>query len=209
MKFFDCRTAPSPRRVRIFMAEKGIQLETVEIDLAGGEQFGEAFRKINPDCAVPVLQLDDGTCLSEVIAICQYLEAFHPDPALMGRSPEEAALVTMWNAKVEYQGLWANAEAFRNSAKGLGGKALPGPDSFEQIPALAERGRQRVAIFFEKLDQQLAGQPFIVGDYYSVADITAMVMIDFAGWIKIPISATSTNLRRWYDSVSARPSASA
>lgn len=209
MKFYDCKTAPSPRRVRIFMAEKGIELETVQVDLAGGEQFGDAFRRINPDCVVPVLELDDGTHITEVNAICQYLEARFPEPALLGRTPEEAALVAMWNAKIEQQGLWANAEAFRNSAKGLVGKALPGPVGFEQIPALAERGRTRVAFFIEKLNEQLAGKPFVVGDYFSVADITAMVMMDFAGWIKIPVPAAATDLQRWHESVSARPSASA
>lgn len=209
MRFYDCKTAPSPRRVRIFMAEKGIEMETVQVDLANGEQFGDAFRRINPDCVVPVLELDDGSHLSEVHAICQYLEARFPEPALLGRTPEEAALVTMWNTKIEQQGLWANAEAFRNSAKGLVGKALPGSHGFEQIPELAERGRTRVALFLERLNEQLAGNAFVVGDNYSVADITAMVMMDFAGWIKIPVPDSATDLKRWYERVSARPSAAA
>jgi len=209
MKFYDCKTAPSPRRVRIFMAEKGIELDTVQVDLGAGEQFSDAFRRINPDCAVPVLEMDDGTHITEVNAICHYLEARFPEPALLGRTPEETALVMMWNAKIEQQGLWANAEAFRNAAKGLAGKALPGPDGFEQIPQLAERGRQRIALFIDKLNEQLAGKPFVVGDYYSVADITAMVMMDFAGWIKIPVPDAATDLRRWYESVSTRPSARA
>ena len=209
MKFYDCKTAPSPRRVRIFIAEKGIELETVQVDLANGEQFSEAFKRINPDCVVPVLELDDGSHLTEVNAICQYLEACYPEPALLGRDDEERALVTMWNTKIEFHGLWANAEAFRNSAKGLKGKALPGPHGFQQIPELAERGRERVALFLERLNEHLAGQAYVVGDYFSVADITAMVMMDFAGWIKIPVPASATDLNRWYESLSTRPSAGA
>ena len=119
MKFYDCRTAPSPRRVRIFLAEKGVEIPVVEVDLGAGEQLGDAFRKINPDCTVPVLELDDGTILSESFAICQYLDAIYPDPPLMGRDPRERALVTMWNGKVEAQGMGALADAFRNRARGF------------------------------------------------------------------------------------------
>ena len=209
MKLYDCQTAPSPRRVRIFLAEKGLDIETVQVDLGKGEQFGEAFREVNPDCAVPALELDDGSCISEVIAICQYIEALHPEPALLGRTAEERARVTMWNAIVEQQGLWGMMDAFRNSAKGMVNRALPGPASYAQIPELAERGRQRVSQFFTRLDNQLADNAFVAGDNYSIADISAMVLVDFAGWIKIAIPDDATNLARWYAEVSTRPSASA
>jgi glutathione S-transferase len=209
MKLYDCQTAPSPRRVRIFLAEKGLDIETVQVDLGKGEQFGEAFREVNPDCAVPALELDDGSCISEVIAICQYIEALHPEPALLGRTAEERARVTMWNAIVEQQGLWGMMDAFRNSAKGMVNRALPGPTSYAQIPELAERGRQRVSQFFTRLDNQLADNAFVAGDNYSIADISAMVLVDFAGWIKIAIPDDATNLARWYAEVSTRPSASA
>ena len=125
MKFYDCKTAPSPRRVRVFAAEKGIDLDVVQVDLASGEQFSDEFRAKNPDCVVPVLELDDGTCLTEVIAICQYLEELHPEPTLFGETPAERAVTMMWNAKAELQGLWAMADAFRNTVKGLQGHALP------------------------------------------------------------------------------------
>ena len=209
MKFYDCVTAPSPRRVRIFAAEKGMVLDTVQVDLASGEQFSDEFRQINPDCVVPVLELDDGTLLSEVVAICQYLEEMQPEPSLFGKTPVERAMVTMWNTKIEQQGLWPNAEAFRNSAKGLRRHAIPGPDSFEQIPELAGRGRERVELFLRKLDSHLANRNYIASDSYSIADISAMVVVDFAGWIKIPIPHDASNLMRWYASVSSRPSARA
>jgi glutathione S-transferase len=209
MKFYDCKTAPSPRRVRIFLAEKGIDIETVQIDLGKGEQFSNEFRALNPDCTVPVLQLDDGSGISEVTAICQYVEELHPEPALFGSSPEDRARVSMWNAKVEQLGLWAMMDAFRNSAKGLVDRALPGPESYVQIPELAERGRKRLLQFFERLDHQLADNTFVAGDDYSIADISAMVLVDFAGWIKIAIPDDMEHVARWYSEVSKRPSAAA
>ena len=209
MKFYDCSTAPSPRRVRIFIAEKGLDIETVQIDLSSGEQFSDAFRKKNPDCVVPVLELDDGTCLSEVLAICQYLEALHPEPALLGATPLQRAQITMWNIKVEQQGLLSMADAFRNSAKGLKGRAVTGSSGYEQIPELADRGRQRVAQFLTRLDEQLADNRFVAGDLFSIADITALVLVDFAAWIKIAVPDGAVNLARWYGEVSSRPSVSA
>jgi len=209
MKLYDCKTAPSPRRVRIFLAEKRIELDTIEVDLAHGEQFGEAFRKINADCVVPVLQLDDGQCISEVVAICSYIEALHPEPAMLGETPAEKAAVLMWNAKVEQQGLGAMADTFRNSAKGLRDKALTGPDAYPQIPELAERGRERVARFMHRIDASLAERTYIAGEFFSMADITALVFTDFAAWTKIPLPADATNLARWYSEVSKRPSTTA
>jgi len=206
LKFYDCKTAPSPRRVRIFMAEKGIDIETVQIDLGAGEQFGDVFRAINPDCVVPALQLDDGSCLSEVIAICHYLEARYPEPALLGSSDEERARILMWNCKVEQQGLWSVADAFRNSAKGLQGRALPGMVAYPQIPELAERGRGKVEQFFRRIDDQLADNEFIAGDRFSIADIAAVVVVDFSSWIKLSVPEDAENIQRWYKAVSARPS---
>lgn len=207
MKLYDCETAPSPRRVRIFAAEKNIQLETTQVDLASGEQFGAAFSEINPDCAVPVLELDDGTRITEVLAICQYLEEIQPEPALIGRTPESRAAAMMWAIKIEQQGLLAVRDAFRNEAKGLKGHALTGPVSFEQIPALAERGRHQLMDFFDRLDRQLKGQDFLVGGVFSIADITALVLVDFAAWVKLRVPDAAANLQRWHGAVSARPSA--
>lgn len=209
MKFYDCKTAPSPRRVRAFLAEKGLDIETVEVDLGSGEQFNDEFRKLNPDCVVPVLELDDGSCLTEVVAICQYLESVQPEPPLMGRNDLERARVLMWNAKVEQQGLLAMMDAFRNSAKGLKGRALTGPESYEQIPQLAERGRKRVVNFFRRLDGQLADNDFVAGNFFSIADISALVFVDFAARGKLEIPEESRHLRRWYEAVAGRASAAA
>ena len=209
MKFYDCKTAPSPRRVRIFIAEKGMDIETVQVDLGGGEQFGEAFRKINADCVVPALELDDGTCISEVLAICSYLEELHPEPNLMGTNAAERASVLMWNTKIEQQGFMAIADAVRNVAERLKNRAVTGPEPYAQIPELAERGRKRAAQFFQRLDGQLANSTFVAGDSYSIADISALVVTDFATRVKISLPDDAENLQRWYESVAGRPSASA
>lgn len=209
MKFYDCQTAPSPRRVRVFVLEKGIEVETVEVDLANGEQLGVEFRKINPDCTVPVLELDDGTRLTEVFAICQYLEDLYPEPVLMGENASNRALITMWNAKIEQQGLWALAESLRNRVKGMKGRALTGPHDFEQIPELAVRGRQRFEVFMARMDRHLRDSEYVVGEVFTIADISLFVSIDFAARLKISIQEEMAGLGRWYDLVSVRPSAGA
>jgi glutathione S-transferase len=209
MKLYDFRLAPNPRRVRIFLAEKGIAVPTVQIDLRAGEQFTSEFRSINPECTVPVLQFDDGRRIAEVIAICLYFELAHPDPALMGIGAHDRAIVADWHHRIERQGFWAVGDAFRNSTPGLRGRALPGPDDYEQIPALAERGRARTARFFEMLDHHLAGHQFVAGDRYTIADIMALVTVDFAARINFAIPEDCSHLRRWHEAVSARPSAAA
>ena len=178
-------------------------------DLASGEQFSDAFRALNPDCVVPVLQLDDGTLITEVLAICQYLEEVYPEPALIGATAAERARAVMWSIKVEQQGLVAARDAFRNLAKGLKGRALTGATDYEQVPALAERGRQQLLEFFARLDLQLSENEYVAGSFYSIADITAMVLIDFSAWVKIGMPDTAEQLKRWYDAVSSRPSAAA
>jgi len=209
VKLYDCQTAPSPRRVRIFLAEKGVELEKVEVDLSAGEQFGPAFRQLNPDCVVPVLELDDGSTITEVTAICYYLDETFPEPPLIGSTPASRARAIEWNAKVEQQGLWAAADLFRNTARGLKGHALPGPVGYEQIPELAERGRQRIETFFQRLNEQLHREKFVAGGTFTIADITAMVLVDFAAWSKIELPLNADALRRWYEFVSKRPSARA
>ena len=209
MKFYDCATAPSPRRVRIFLAEKGLSIPTMQVDLRNGEQFTDAFRAINPDCTVPALQLDDGTVIADAVAICGYLEEIHPDPPLIGTTPQERAVITALNRQIERDGFYAAMDALRNATKGLKGRALPGPHGYEQIPELAERGRARIGHFFRDMDARLAGKRFVAGDRYTIADISTLVLIDLAGWSKLTIPDECANLRRWYEAVAARPSAKA
>ena len=206
MKFYDCQTAPSPRRARILIAEKGIDVETVEVDLGKGEQLGDAFKRINPRCTVPVLELDDGTCLTENHGIAAYLDARFPDPPMLGATPEERGLVADWNARVELEGLWSLADTLRNSAKGFADRATTGPTNYAQIPELAERGRARATEFFAVLDARLGEAEYVAGDRFSWADITAFVVVDFAGWVKLGPTDAHANTRRWLEQVRARPS---
>ena len=209
MKFYDFAPAPSPRRVRIFLAEKGVSLPTVQVDLRKGEHMTDAFRALNPWCTVPVLELDDGTAISEAIAVCQYLEAAYPEPPLMGSTPEEKGVIAMWEHRAEVDGFLAAAEALRNSTPGMRGRALPGASNFEQIPALVERGKTRVMQFFQALDARLAESEYLAGPSYTIADITALVVVDFGGWMKLTLGEDLQHARRWHAAVSSRPSAKA
>jgi glutathione S-transferase len=209
MKFYDCSTAPSPRRARIFLAEKGIAVPTVQVDLRNGEHLTAGFRAINPDCTVPALALDDGAVLTDAVAICQYFEEIQPSPPLIGATPKERALTTAWNRRIERDGFYAVMEAFRNSTPGLKSRALPGPDDYEQIPALAERGRARARRFLARMDAHLREREFVAGGRYSIADITAQVTLEFARWAKLPVPETCPHLGRWFAAVSARASAKA
>ena len=209
MKFYDCTTAPSPRRVRIFLAEKGIAVPTVQVNLREGEHLTATFRKLNADCTVPVLELDSGAAINDAIAICVYFEEMRPEPPLIGATAEEKALTIAWNRRIERDGFYAVMDAFRNSTPGLKGRALPGPGDYEQIPALAEHGRMRVRRCFEMLNARLGESPFVAGARYSIADITAQVTVDFAKWAKLTPPESCTHLNRWFAAVSARPSAKA
>jgi glutathione S-transferase len=208
MKFYDCSTAPSPRRARIFIAEKGLDIPTVEVNLREKEQMTPEFQAINPYMTVPVLELDDGTRLNSTQGVWRYLEETHPDPPLMGRDAREKAIVADREWRVEMEGFLAVGEALRNSAKGMIGRALTGKHGYEQIPELAERGRARVPRFFEDLDRILGESEYVSGDVYTVADITAFVTVEFASWLKLGLADDQANARRWYEAVKARPSSS-
>lgn len=209
MKFYDCKPAPSPRRARVFMAEKGIEIPIVQVDLRAGEHLTPEFRMINPHCTVPVLVLDDGARLISTAAIWRYLEETHPEPPLMGRSAKEKAIVADTQWRIEAEGFMPIAEALRNSTPGMKDRAVTGPVNHAQIPELAERGRKRAQIFLELLDYMVGPKPFLCGDNYSVADIDAMIAVEFAKWIKLELPPGAANARRWYESVASRPSAKA
>ncbi len=185
LKLYDCSTAPSPRRARIFLAEKGLEWETVEIDLRKGEQLGKDFRALNPSATVPVLTHEaEGVVITENIGIAAYVEALHPDPPLMGTTPAEKAEILSMNTKCEMGGLMAIAEALRNSSPAMKGRALPGPKNLEQIPELAERGRLRLGWFLDGMEKYMTDRDFAATDRYTLADITLTVILDFAKWIK-------------------------
>jgi glutathione S-transferase len=204
---YDCATAPSPRRARILLAEKGVVHETVEVDLRHGEQLGDAYRKVNPQCTVPALRIDE-LLLTDNAAITAYLEARFPQPPLLGGTPQERAEIASWNWRVEFEGLLAIAEALRNSAPAMAHRALPGPLDYAQIPELAERGRARAQQFLVTLNDRLAGRDYIAADRFSIADITAAVAVDFARVVKLRPGEQHPHLQRWRAALAQRPSMS-
>jgi glutathione S-transferase len=203
---YDCSTAPSPRRARIFLAEKGVSFETVQIDLRHAEQMGDAYRQINPQCTVPALRTDEGAVLTDNAAIAAYLEARYPEPPLLGQTPQDKADIASWQWRVEFEGLLAIAEAFRNSSPAMQNRALPGPLDYPQIPELAQRGSSRVLAFFAALDAQLRDREFIAAEQFSVADITAVVAVDFARVIRLKPNDSFPHLVRWRAAMAQRPS---
>ncbi len=207
MIFYDCSTAPSPRRARMFLAEKGLTLETHDISLAHGAQHSEAFHKINPRATVPVLVTDAGSVLTENLAIATYVEATHPEPPLMGTTPDEKANVMMWTAIAEQQGGMPIAEALRNSHPAMKNRALPGPLDLAQIPELAERGLKRAEAFFDTLEARLGESDYLATNSFTLADITAYVFVDFARVIRLRIPEACPKTQAWFDKISARPSA--
>lgn len=206
MKFYDCATAPSPRRARMVIAEKRIDVETIEVDLRSGAQFSPDFIAVNPGCTVPVLVTDEGESLCENASIVRYLEALYPDPPLLGESPIEQARVAEWVWRSEFDGLISVMEVLRNTSKSMKDRALPGPDPVPQIPDLGERGMMRGQRYFKTLDTRLSQTPWLAGETFSFADITAFVVVEFAAWVKMVPDESLTSLATWREACRARPS---
>jgi glutathione S-transferase len=202
MKLYDSRVAPNPRRVRIFLAEKGIEVPTVQVDIGKRENLDATFLAKNPLGRVPVLELDDGRHLAETVAICRYFEGLQPDPPLLGVDAVDAAFVEMWQRRMEQQLFDAITGCFRNTHDYFKGR-IP------QVPAYGEVCRGVATERLAWLDGELAGRRFIAGDRYTIADITALAGIDFGRVVKIGIAPSQKNLARWHEAVSSRPSASA
>jgi glutathione S-transferase len=203
MKLYDGGKAPNPRRVRIFLAEKGISVPLEPVDIGALEQKSTAYTAVNPLQRLPALRLDDGTILTESIAICRYFEELHPDPPLFGRNTLERALIEMWNRRVEMHFLSLVSHVFRNTHPAMEKMEVP------QVPAWAEANKPRIADFIAFLDGELKDRRFVAGDDYTVADITGLVSVDFMKPAKLTVPEELTNLRRWHAEISARPSARA
>jgi len=203
MKLYDGGRAPNPRRVRVFLAEKGLNVPTEQVDLGGLQQKTDAYTAINPLQRVPALVLDDGTVIAESIAICRYFEALHPDPPLFGRGALDVALIEMWNRRVELHLLLPMSFVFRHLHPAMKEMEVP------QVPDWGEANKPRVLAFLELLDRELKDRAHIAGADYSVADITAMIAVDFMRVMKLSPPDTLANLKRWHAAVAARPSAKA
>lgn len=208
MKLYVWGTAPNPRRVKIYLAEKGL---TVPMEEVGGEgaALKPEYKAKYPSALVPMLELDDGTQIGEAMAICRYFEAMHPTPPLMGTDAKDQALVEMWERRAYDEGMVGAAEVFRNSHPLFAGRSIPGyAEEVAQQAQLVTRGKQRLAKFFSVFDAQLAHHEFVAGARYSVADITTLCSVDFARHLaKVPIPEACAHLQRWYAAMNARPSA--
>jgi len=203
MKFYDGGRAPNPRRVRMFLAEKGITVPTEQVDLGKLQQRTEAYTAINPLQRVPALVLDDGTVITESIAICRYFEALQPDPPLFGRGALQSALVEMWTRRVEFHLYLPVSSVFQHLHPAM--KAMVDP----QVTEWGEANKPRIFQFLQFLDGELKSRPHVAGEGFTVADITALVAVDFMKVSKLTVPGELVDLRRWYASVSARPSAAA
>lgn len=204
MKLYTFASAPNPRRVQLFMHCKGIDVPAEQVDLRRDEQHAEAFLRTNPRATVPALALDDGTVLADSLAICWYLERLHPDPPLMGRDAREQARILDWHMRIFVDGVLAGADALRNGHPAFADRALPGPYPCTQIPALAERGEQRMQQFLQDMDQQVDGHDHLVGDRLTLADIDLLVAIDFCARVRHGLPEGCRRLTDWRDRTAAR-----
>lgn len=203
MKLYDGGRAPNPRRVRVFLAEKGISLPLQQVDLGAMAHKSPDYAAINPLQRVPALELDDGTILTESIAICRYFEWLHPEPPLFGVGIKDMAIVEMWQRRVELHLLFPVSHVFRNSHPAMKEMEVP------QVPAWAEANKPRIMDFLMLLDRELKDRRYIAGDRYTVADITGLVSVDFMKPAKLAVPEALSNVKRWHAEVSARPSAQA
>jgi len=202
MKLYNDKLAPNPRRVRIFLAEKGIDVPTEDIAIMKGEHKSAEHRARNAFGQLPVLELDDGTHISESVAICRYFEELNPDPPLMGASPKEKAIVEMWQRQIEFNLFMPVAMTFRHTHPAMGALET-------QIQPWGELNKERAQKSLKWLDESLAGKQFITGRNFTIADITAMCAIDFGRIWRFAIPAELENAKRWHEAVAARPSAKA
>lgn len=203
MKLYDGGRAPNPRRTRIFLAEKGLNIPLVPIDMGALRHRSNEIESLNPLQRLPILELDNGTVITESVAICRYFEELHPEPPLFGEGALGKARVEMWNRRVELNFFGPVSAAFRHTHPAMAEWEVP------QIPEWGEANRPKAVKFMALLDEQLATNTFIAGEHFSIADITLLVSVDFLKPAKITMPDEFQNLKRWHEAVSARPSAKA
>lgn len=203
MKLYDSKTAPNPRRTRIFLAEKGISVPTEQVDIGAKQHLTSDYTAVNPLQRMPALVLDDGTVITESIAICRYFEVLQPEPPLFGTGAKGIALVEMWNRRCELNLFFPVAHVFRHTHPAMKDLEVP------QVPEWAEANRPRIADFLRILDNQLDDNEFIAGEQFTVADITAICAVDFMKPARVPVPDGLVNVQRWREAVSARPSSKA
>ena len=207
MKLHTFGPAANGRRVAVFLAEKGVEIETNELNVREGAQYAEPFASLNPFHCVPFLELDSGQVIAESIAICRYIEAKHPEPPLFGRTDEEKAGIEMWLRRIELDAFIPLLHAVRNKAPMFEGRVLPGHHSdLPQLPAMVERGIETAALFLNRTDPLLQGREYLAGEAISIADIIGALTMDMAARVGMDIEGGWPNVHRWHQAISARPS---
>jgi glutathione S-transferase len=202
MKIYDFTLAPNPRRLRIFLAEKGLKIPSEQVDISQGKNRTPEMLAKNPTGGLPFMELDDGSHLAESVAICRYLEGLHPEPNLMGKNSREQAEIEMWNRRMELNLLGPIARTFQNTSDFFKGR-------IKQFPEYGAAQRETSHQQLQWLDVQIGNKPFIAGDRFTIADITAEVAVDFGEFAGIKPDPALRNLARWHQSVASRPSAKA
>ena len=206
MKLYEFAPAPSAQRVRVYLAEKGLEVPTEQVNVREGAQFAEPFNSMNPFHCVPFLQLDDGTVIAESMSICSYLEELHPEPALFGRTPEERAVIDMWLRRFELDGFIPLLHALRNHVATFAGRVAPGTRSdLPQSPAMVARGKEMMEVFLDRVEPHMASNEFIAGPEFTVADITGFFTLRMAYALEMDINASWPAVAAWFAKVSARP----
>ena len=206
MKLYEFAPAPSAQRVRVYLAEKGLEVPTEQVNVREGAQFAEPFNSMNPFHCVPFLHLDDGTVIAESMSICSYLEALHPEPALFGRTAEERAVIDMWLRRFELDGFIPLLHALRNHLPAFAGRVVPGTRSdLPQSPAMAARGKEMMEVFLDRVEPHMASNEFIAGPEFTVADITGFFTLRMAYALEMDIIASWPAVAAWFARVSARP----
>lgn len=209
MKLYDFPGPPSPRRIRMFLAEKGVTIDIEELNIREGAHLTPEFKAINPRCTIPTLVMDDGNILTEGDAILRYLEEKFPEKPLFGNTAEERGIINNWLHIADVDGFHAVAELLRNSLERFENRAITGSRDVAQISELAERGKGRIGFFYEDLNTQLEGRTYVAGDSYSVADISSLMVVDFAKMANVDIPENCPEVARWYADASQRASAKA
>ena len=207
MKLYDFGPAANAQRVRVFLAEKGLEVPTVEVNVREGQLYEAPYAAMNPFHCVPFLELDDGRVIAESVSICRYLEELHPEPPLFGRDPAERATIDMWNRRIELDGFLPGLHAVRNLLPLFAGRVVPGTrNDLPQLPELVARGKAMLEIFLGRLEPQLAGQDFIAGPAVSIADITGFFTVRMAAPLEIDIAGRYPSIARWQAAFAARSS---
>ena len=207
MKLYSFAPATNAQRVLMFVAEKEIDLPVVEVNVREGALFEPSYLAMNPFSVVPFLELDDGTCIGESVAICRYLEELYPNPPLCGVTAKDRALVEMWNRRIEIDGFMPVVHALRNVSPGFKGRVVPGTRTdLPQSGVITERGKAQFGILVDRLDAQLRQHAFVAGETFTIADITGYFMVETARRIDLDIPEYCFNVLRWYNAVASRAS---